>query len=154
MGRFQEAIRERGVKVRILDSVLSFFQQNPEFGYTPSSVASELSLNRNTVRRVLQELFQSGALDKFERGYYALAAEVWFRHYVATIEYCSGEKFYSYAVTFTNSPTSAEHELLNAIIEATIDSCGNHEETGYSVMPTNDGRTGNNTFPNIETGEL
>lgn len=154
VGRIKEVIHKRGVKVRIFDAVYLFFKAEKGETYSPIEVANLAKFNRNTIRRILQELHAAGALDKPSRGKYTLAAEVWFRHYVATVEYCSGEKFYSYAVTFTDTPTSVERELLNAIVEETIDSCGNHEETGYSVMPTSDGRTSSNTYPSIETGEL
>ena len=78
----------------------------------------------------------------------------WFRHYLASIAYCSGIKRTFYALTFDTDGNDKSRELFNAVIEANISRCGNQESTGYAVDTTEEGRDSGNTYPSIEVGEL
>lgn len=136
----------------IKDDVLSFFQEN--FGiFSPSQVADELGFNRNTIRRVVQELLAEGEIERPAHGIY-VGTSVTYRHYLASTAYCDGKKRSFYVLTFSSSDESLEDELFNRLIEETIDDCGNHKETGYSIHQTDEGRRKNNTYPNVEIGEV
>lgn len=137
--------------MRIADAVLSFFQSQKGEVYSPIEIARYAGFNRNTIRRVLQELHAVGALDKPQRGQYTIAEEIYFRHYVAMLAYCGGDKKSFYALTYDTSNQSLERKLLDALLLDTISDCGNHRETGYSVMADNSVTA---VYPVIEIGEL
>lgn len=133
-------------------NAVEFYLRNISYG-TPRIIADDLKLNYNSVRSALQSLYRAGIVERPDRGIYVIIDQ-FFRHYLSALAYCGGKKVQYYALTFDEDNSSMESELLNAIINETIDSCGNHEDTGYEISETTEGKNDENTYPQIEVGRL
>jgi len=107
---------------------------------------------KSTVQHALTELVNAGIIDRIDRGIYTvedIELQV-YRHYVSVLAYCSNDKETLYALTYADFDSNIESQLLGAIIEETIDSCGNHKEIGYEISESDH----EVTYPDIEVGGL
>ena len=59
-------------QVSAKEKILKEFEQNPTDPLTPLSIAKKTRLNKNTVRRVVQELVKDGKLRREKRGSYSI----------------------------------------------------------------------------------
>lgn len=127
---------------------------------------------QHDVRNAIHRLTYNNKVERVKRGTYTLpesdiepvkpkvetvaitAKDVFFRHYLSALTYCSGRKRQYYALTFDVDGLDHESALLSAIIENTIDFCGNQQETGYEISETSEGMDSGNTYPQIEVGQL
>jgi DNA-binding IclR family transcriptional regulator len=60
------------VKVPAKEKILKVFKENPGGPLTPLSIARKTRLNKNSVRRVVQEMVEDGELRREKRGTYSL----------------------------------------------------------------------------------
>jgi DNA-binding IclR family transcriptional regulator len=61
------------VKVSAMEKILKLFKENPGGPLTPLSIARKTRLNKNSVRRVVQEMVDEGKLKTEKRGIYSLS---------------------------------------------------------------------------------
>lgn len=89
----------------IKDTVRSFLKSAQDI-FSPSRIADTLGLNRNTIRRVMQELKREGVVDKPQRGLYVYKPEV--AHVYKFVGFKDGEKITS---TFTTDHLLSDREI-------------------------------------------